>query len=139
MDRELVKFKKLLKQKGYFATRPRLDLFKLLQKRNAVTIEQLITLLDNQDTATIYRNINVFEKLGIINLLQLGWHSKLELSDAFQHHHHHLSCIKCDRVITLPEDKLIEKQILKLSEDKYFKPVDHQLEIRGLCSTCQNS
>ncbi len=137
MNREITRLKKLLKKKGYFVTRPRLDLFRLLQERNTLTIEQLLTLLPHQDSATTYRNIKVFEELGIVNRLQLGWHSKLELSDVFRHHHHHLSCVNCGKVIVLKEDVIIEKQIAILSQRQRFQSTDHQLEIRGICQTCQ--
>jgi Fe2+ or Zn2+ uptake regulation protein len=112
-------------------------LFKLLQDRNSLTIEQLLTLLPRQNNATVYRNIKVFEELGVVNRLQLGWHSKLELSDLFRHHHHHMSCTNCGKVIVLKEDPVIENQIASLGQDQGFRPSDHQLEIRGLCPTCQ--
>lgn len=138
MNREILGFRKLLKRKGYFATQPRISMFRLLQERTSLTIEQLLLLLPSQNAATTYRNIKVFEELGIINRLQLGWHSRLELTDLFKHHHHHMSCINCGKVLVLKEDPIIEKQIRLLSSRQHFKSTDHQLEIRGLCPTCQN-
>jgi len=38
------------------------------------------------------------------NAWQIGWKYKLELSNAFQHHHHHLTCLQCGGVTPLPED-----------------------------------
>lgn len=137
MNREVVRFRKLLKRKGYFATRPRIEMFNLLQERTSLTIEQLLILLPSQDASTTYRNIKVFEELGIVNRLQLGWHSKLELSDIFHHHHHHMSCTNCGKVLILKEDLVIEKQIEVLAKRQKFRPSDHQLEIRGLCPACQ--
>lgn len=133
---EFTRFKRLLKQNGHFITKPRMRLFGILQTHNALPISQLITLLDKHDQATVYRNIKVFEQLGIINRLQLGWHSKLELSDIFQHHHHHLTCLNCGKVIALTESKAIEREIDRISQYANFKPTDHTLEIRGLCQPC---
>lgn len=137
MSPELKRFKALLISHGYFVTRPRLLLFTTLQQHNTLTIHELIGLLDRHDQATVYRNIKLFERLGIINRLQLGWHSKLELSDVFQHHHHHLTCTACGRVIVLDEHPVIEREIAMTCQRRSFKPLDHQLEIRGLCHTCQ--
>jgi Fur family ferric uptake transcriptional regulator len=137
MDADTARFKALLKKNRYFATKARVELFELLQNRNAIRIKDLLTLQRHQDQASVYRNIKVFEELGIINRLQLGWHSKLELSDTFQHHHHHLTCLKCGLVISLPEDPILEKQIGVLTRKNSFKATDHQLEIRGLCTTCR--
>ena len=130
-------FRKTLKQSGYSITRQRLSLFETLQGHNSLAVWQLVTRLPDQDQATVYRNIKVFEELGIINRLQLGWHSKLELSDIFHHHHHHLTCLKCGKVIILKDNPILETEITRLSARRGFTPTDHQLEIRGLCSQCQ--
>lgn len=138
MSREQQTFKELLKQNGSFATKARLELFTYLQSSPAVSIQKLIKDLPTQDQATIYRNIKLFEKLGIVNRLQLGWNSKLELSSQFHDHHHHMSCINCGKVIAWEEDPAIELRIQTVAMKLGFIPQDHQLEIRGLCQQCQN-
>jgi Fe2+ or Zn2+ uptake regulation protein len=137
MSPEVQQFRKLLKSNGHFITKPRLRLFALLQKHNEMTIKQLITLLDRHDQATVYRNILVFEELGIINRLRLGWQSKLELSDLLHEHHHHATCNDCGKTISLPEDPALEKHIYNLSTGTGFSIATHTLEIRGLCASCQ--
>lgn len=134
---EVKQFKAVLKKHGFSVTQPRLRLFKLLQHQPAVTMQKLISLLVSHDQATVYRSIDLFEKLGIVNRLRLGWQTKIELSDIFRHHHHHFTCIKCGRVFTLPDDPIIERRIARISQDKNFTMVDHQLEIRGHCPRCQ--
>lgn len=137
MDPEKKLFIKTLKQNRRFATKQRLWLFEVLQQHSSLSVSQLIERLDNQDQATVYRNIKLFEELGIISRLILGWKSRLELTDRFHHHHHHLSCLNCGKVIILKENAELEQSIAKLSRIKGFKATDHQLEIRGLCTTCQ--
>lgn len=139
MNKELRFFRELLIARGYFVTKPRLRLFAILQQHNTLTIRELIARLPQQDPATVYRNIKVFEELGIISRLQLGWQSKLELSDKFEHHHHHFSCINCGKVIVLEKNPILEREIEQLSNRQSFKPLDHQLEIRGLCSDCNKT
>lgn len=136
-DAEFLRFKKLLKSNGYFITKPRMSLFGILQNYPAPTLKELIKLTNKHDQVTVYRTVELFEKLGIINLLRLGWHTKIELSDIFQHHHHHISCLNCGMVWDLTEDPLIERQISNLTKAKQFMATDHQLEIRGLCKSCQ--
>ncbi len=137
MSPEIKRFRLLLKNNGHFITKPRLRLFTILQNHKTLTVHELITLLDIHDQATVYRNIKVFEDLGIISRLQLGWHSKLELSDIFQHHHHHMTCNGCGKVLILKDNQTIEAEIARISRTSGFKAVDHQLEIRGLCKACQ--
>lgn len=134
---DLYRFKRLLKENGYFTTSPRKHIFELLQLHPTLTMKGLIALSKQHDQATIYRTIDLFEKLGIIHRLRLGWHTKIELSDSFQHHHHHLTCTFCGKVIILKEDAIIEKQIKDMALLKNFLPADHELEIRGKCKSCQ--
>jgi Fur family ferric uptake transcriptional regulator len=133
---EFIRFKKRLKQNGHFVTMPRMRLFAILQDNPALLISELITKLNTHDQATVYRNIKLFEELGIVNRLQLGWESKLELSDRFEHHHHHMTCLRCGKVLVLQENIAIEKEIARIGTGTNFTITDHQLEIRGYCSVC---
>lgn len=137
MSPELTQFQKILQTAGSFATKPRLELFKYLQSNPEVSVRQLIEDLRKQNQATVYRNIKLFERLGIINRLQLGWNSKLELSSRFHDHHHHMTCTNCGKVIAWEEDPSIELRIQTVALRLGFLPQDHQLEIRGLCEACQ--
>ncbi len=136
MDPGIIRFRSLLKNEGHFATQPRLKLFATLQNHSTLSIHELITSLERHNQATVYRNIKLFEELGIISRLQLGWRSKLELSDVFQHHHHHMTCGNCGKVYILKDNPIIEAEIDRMSRTSGFKSTDHQLEIRGLCKTC---
>lgn len=138
-SKEFAKFKKLLKENNYFVTAPRMRAFGLLQNQPALSTKELIRLMKGFDQTTTYRTVELFEKLGIVTRVQLGWHSKIELSDAFQHHHHHLTCTNCGKVSVLQEDETIERRIRLLSQASGFKPTDHQLEIRGLCVDCRRN
>jgi Fur family transcriptional regulator, ferric uptake regulator len=137
-DIELKRFRKLLKANDCFITKPRYRLFVILQKFPALTLHELIAKLPQHDQVTVYRNIDLFEKLGIISRIRLGWNTKIELSDMFQRHHHHFTCLKCLKITNLPEDKIVEKRIDRLGIDTGLKITDHQLEIRGLCRICQD-
>lgn len=137
MNPELQRFKEIITKNNCFITKQRLELFKYLQSSPAIAINKLISSLKDQDQATIYRNIKLFEHLGVISRLQLGWKSKLELTSAFIEHHHHMSCTSCGTVTTWEEDPALELRIQTLALKLGFIPTDHQLEIRGLCKTCQ--
>ena len=134
---ETKRFEKLLKDNHRFVTEPRLRLFAILQKHPALSMKELIRLLPKHDQVTVYRNMDLFERLGIITRLRLGQQTKIELSDMFRHHHHNFSCVNCGKVIDLPEDTTIEQHIRWLAAHNRFKATDHTLEIRGLCVDCQ--
>ena len=115
-------------------------IFDVLQGKEPLTMHQIVEACRDQvDRASIYRTIALFEKLGIVQRLQIGWKYKLELSDRFSHHHHHLPCVQCGATTPLPEDPQLETRLHELAEALHFLPQDHQIELRGLCVTCQSS
>lgn len=134
---ELTRFKDILRKSGHFATKQRVSLFKYLQANPEVSIKQVVSETPNQDQATVYRNIKLFEKLGIISKLRLGWKSRLELTNKFHDHHHHMNCIKCGKIIAWEEDPTIELRIQTVALKQGFLPQNHQLEIHGICQACQ--
>lgn len=138
-DAEHARFRKLLTDNGYFVTKPRQRIFSCLMNRPALSIKDLIALVNEHNQASVYRNILLFEKLGIITVLQLGWQSKVELSDRFQHHHHHMTCFSCGSVQILKDNVAIEKEIRHLAQESGFSITDHSLEIQGICHACKLS
>ncbi|HYH35956.1 MAG TPA: Fur family transcriptional regulator [Candidatus Saccharimonadales bacterium] len=137
MSEPLEQFKALLRQKGQSVTRSRMAVFKALQNQEPQTMREVAEACAGQvDRASIYRTITLFEELGIVQRLQIGWKYKLELSDAFHRHHHHLTCQQCGRTIPLPEDRQLEERLRTLSENQDFVMKGHQLEIQGLCQNC---
>jgi Fur family transcriptional regulator, ferric uptake regulator len=126
-----------LKARQQSLTKPRLIVFAALQKSEPLTMQQLVHACASVDRASIYRTIALFEKLGIVQRLQIGWKYKLELSDAFQRHHHHLTCLKCGRVIPFDEDSALQSKLRQISQAEKFKMSGHQLEIQGFCANCR--
>lgn len=136
MSSSLQQMKSTLKSHGHSITKPRRQVFAALQAHETQTMHQLVDHCPGVDRATIYRNVELFERLGIVQRLQIGWKYQLELTDNFVHHHHHLTCTNCGIVIALAEDTELETRLLALAGSKDFQASDHQLEIRGLCPTC---
>lgn len=129
---------KKLKDKGYSLTKPRQIVFNVLSdSRQPLTMQDLIRRTNKEiDRASVYRTIDIFDETGITERIYSGWKYKLELSDAFQEHHHHFTCTNCGRVIPM-KDEQIEKIIGDLAKTEKFKTESHQIEIQGLCAQCQ--
>lgn len=98
-------------------------------------MHELVSRATGVDRASVYRTIELFERLGIVLRVNIGWKYKLELSEMFSDHHHHLSCIECGKVIAMNEGAL-EEVIERLSSEHGFKPVTHQVEVQGVCRKC---
>lgn len=129
---------KHLRNSGFSVTKARQLVFDALERQEPQSMSEISNQLRGTiDRASIYRTIALFEKLGIVQRLQLGWKYKIELSDKFSYHHHHISCTNCHQVFPLREDRTLEAAMNSLAREYGFTPVSHQAEIQGLCSQCQ--
>jgi len=90
------------------------------------------------DLATIYRAMQLLEKLGMVKRFDFGdGVARYELiGEDGDGHHHHLICTECSAVVEILEcfPAELEKQIA-LSNG--FKAVTHRLEFFGICPACQ--
>lgn len=129
-------FRTLLKARSQSVTKARLSVFTNLLGQEPMTMHELVRRVGDTDRASVYRAIDLFERLGIVQRLNTGWKYKIELTDKFTDHHHHLTCTQCGRTISLNEDEL-ERLIDTLAKNHGFAPTAHQIEIQGLCTECQ--
>lgn len=133
-------FKKILRDGGYSLTKPRSFIFEFLLSSEPQTMHQLIEATSNtMDRVSVYRVIELFEKLGIVQRINIGWKYKIELSDIFLGHHHHMTCLSCSKVIAIKDHQAVENIIKDLSSNANFTLVTHQLEMQGYCSHCSTT
>jgi Fur family ferric uptake transcriptional regulator len=126
----------ILKAGGHSVTKQRLLVFQLLEGKEPLAMHELYTLAKGKlDRASLYRTIALFEELGVVQRVNIGWKYMIELSDRFAEHHHHLTCLKCHRVIPISEEEL-ESFINGLARRYQFQPVEHQVEVQGYCTDC---
>ena len=126
----------VLRNHGASVTAPRLALFEILEGSEPLSFEEIYQALSKKsDRSSIYRAINLFVELGIAHKVNIGWKYKIELTDAFSEHHHHLTCTKCHKIVSISEKEL-ENFILKITNSEGFQPLSHQIEIQGLCKNC---
>lgn len=129
--------KTLLKADGASLTKPRKLVFDLLLSPEPQSMQVLVQRAKNKvDRATVYRTIELFERIGVVRRLNSGWKYKIELTDLFTGHHHHMTCSNCSRIYDLPENHMLETMIDTVAAKSGFSPRGHQLEIHGLCQNC---
>jgi Fur family transcriptional regulator, ferric uptake regulator len=136
MQSAVERFKVLLKDHGQSLTAARMAVFTALLGQEPMAMHTLVRRAAGIDRASVYRAVALFERLGIVQRLNTGWKYKLELSDKFADHHHHMTCTQCGATIAINEDEL-EQLLGRLAEAYGFTPTAHQLEIQGLCRSCR--
>lgn len=87
---------------------------------------------------TVYRELERMQNIGIIASVHLGdrrQYYELALND----HHHHLVCVRCERVedIAVDEKNLLAQEA-RVSCEKNFTSVRHALEFFGVCKMCHS-
>lgn len=132
------KMHSILKQHGYRVTTPRDQLFRLFDNPEPLSMNDLLKKAGGRlDRVSIYRNVEIFEELHIIKRIVIGWKYKLELSDLFLSHHHHLSCTACGSITDTPDTNELEDYMRRIASKNNFEITDHQFEISGICVRCQ--
>jgi Fur family ferric uptake transcriptional regulator len=137
MTEPLKELQKTLKTNGYSLTEARTVVFEALQGEEPQTMQQLVNVCPGINQTSVYRAVSLFEKLGITQKLQIGWKYKIELTDAFHDHHHHLTCQRCGKIIPFEEGESLEALLQDIAQRNQFVMREHQLEIQGLCRSCR--
>lgn len=129
----------VLKSHQRSVTKVRSLVFEALAHSEPLSIKELYNKLDHlMDRASIYRTLDLFEKIGIVKRLQIGWKHKFELGDMFLNHHHHFTCMQCGSVYKFEEDDVIEKRLGVIAKERDFTLSEHSLELRGICASCKS-
>jgi Fur family ferric uptake transcriptional regulator len=84
----------------------------------------------------VYRTLELFEEIGITTRVYSGWKYKVELSDDFSPHHHHMTCTNCGEIISFEESDAFLRELDRISKNHGFKSESHSLELKGLCKNC---
>lgn len=136
MDNEL---EVIFAREGLRLTEPRRAVFRLLTKSHEpLSIADIVKRAPKADRVSVYRTIDLFDRLGIVRSVSFGWKLRYELTSPFKAHHHHLSCTKCDKLIDVHSQKF-EQIVASVSKEHGFAPEDHTFEINGVCRDCITS
>jgi Fur family transcriptional regulator, ferric uptake regulator len=137
METSAQKVKVTLKQAKFSATQSRLAVFHNLVEHGPMSVGTLATQMRRDvDRATVYRTIELFEKLGIVNRIWHGFKHQVELSEIFTPHHHHALCQNCGKTIDIASPEL-ENALTTLAKKHGFLSLNHSVELAGYCSACQ--
>ena len=99
---------------------------------------QLIKEKSDIGLATVYRALDLLEKIGLLQKMDFGdGCNRYELNTTEnEHQHHHLICKSCGKVIEFSEDLLDELEA-SITKKCQFKILDHQVKFVGYCKDCQ--
>ena len=117
--------------------------FQNLAEGKHLSAEELCEHLEEQgqgiSLSTIYRNLKLMARMGILRELELAEGQKrYEINQPAPHHHHHLICVRCNKTIEFRNDSVL-KVGSKTADKAGYHLLDCQLLIHAVCPTCQRS
>ena len=140
----------VLHEAGYRFTDQRQRVVNVLRdSRDHPTAEDIYTRLRSRgervSMGTIYRTVELLEKIGLVRRIILSNRSRYELvkDSSDMKHHYHLVCEKCGRVMDISEDilkahaKSLEELVTEVGEVSGFQVSGHQFRIFGTCHNCR--
>ena len=130
-----------LQKAGLKITLPRLKVLNLFEhsENHHLSAEdvfkELLSSGEDVSLATVYRVLTQFETAGLVNRHHFeSGQAVFEVNHG--HHHDHLVCIKCGKVVEFV-DAMIEDRQKQIAREKGFEITEHSLIIYGRCSDPQ--
>jgi Fur family transcriptional regulator, ferric uptake regulator len=131
-----------LRRDGQRYTPNRQELVRLLADApHPLTIPDLISLRSGLAQSSVYRNLSVLERAGVVKRIVTAdeW-ARYELADEFTEHHHHLICSQCGTIRDFTVAPKLERDIdtaIHAIADRYgFALTHHTLDLVGRCEAC---
>ena len=135
-----------LSERGYKMTPQRKEILKIFVEHSEfhhMSAEDVYGILRENDSeiglATVYRALDLLSDLGILVRIDFGdgcARYELNTADPKIHHHHHLICLKCKKVIEFEEDLLDELE-KNIADKSGFEILNHEVKFFGYCSDCR--
>lgn len=85
---------------------------------------------------TVYRNLELLSRRGMIHRLGLG--SGERRYDGDTDDHYHLCCIRCGRIEDAPMARLAHLEEM-LGKTNGYDVIGHRIEFTGLCPSCKRA
>ena len=122
----------ILKHNGYKLTANRKFIHEvMLKNKRPLTLSEIQELCNKIDFATIYRIVNLYCKLQIVN--QVNLFDKQQYYEIMKDdHHHHVVCQSCGKIDRV--DLCVSDQVSKLTN---YSITNHTMEFKGLCPECK--
>jgi Fur family ferric uptake transcriptional regulator len=139
---KLSNLKKILAANNYKLTSQRKKILKALLDNQGehLSAEDIYGILkeDNPSIglATVYRSLELFCELGLIQQLDFDEDRKRYEVEGKGKHHHHLVCLSCNKIIEF-NDQILEEFEQDLQQEHNFKVTEHKMKFYGYCNNCK--
>lgn len=128
-----------LKKSGYKATKRRKEILGFFEKADGYrTAKDLIQHLEPAYKGisfdTIYRNLHLYNEMGILETTELNGEKHFRMNCTHLHHHHFI-CNECGKTKEIEVCPMDEVQLTLAN----YEIEGHKFEIYGLCPGCKSA
>ena len=130
----------VLHTSGYRLTMQRQLVWDTLRNsRKHLSADEVLVRIRKQaprfNLATVYRSLEVLERLGLVKETRIGDRAQYELADAAGDHYH-LHCDQCGSTLDI-EGEHLAPILHHITEDHDFVVSGADLLVHGRCASCQ--
>ncbi len=98
--------------------------------------------MSNIPLSSLYRSLTVLDGAGVLEKHHdVDGLARFELAEWLTGHHHHLVCLDCGMVedVELGDEAeaTLDRLAARLAEDAGYEVAGHNLEVEGVCGSCQ--
>lgn len=131
---------KYLRDHGLKSTHQRdLIVREFFRRHQHLTVEELLAKVRSADPtvgyATVYRTLKLLSECGLALKREFGG-GRARFEHPTDHHHDHLICMKCGKIIEFENDSIEEMQERVCRRHKFLL-TSHKMELYGLCGRCR--
>lgn len=130
-----------ISERGLKATRQRdliVDTF--FSSTGHLSVDELLAKVQARDenigAATVYRTMKILTDAGLASARHFEDGQTRYEAALGRHHHDHLICTSCHRIIEFENERIEELQDM-VARHHGFQVTRHKLELYGLCKDCQ--
>jgi Fur family ferric uptake transcriptional regulator len=133
-------FKEHLRRQGLKSTAQRDDIAHVFfASKRHISVEELYHAVKQVNPrigyATVYRTMKLLTECGLaVESHFRDGEARYEGTEG--HHHDHLICVQCGKIVEFEEDR-IEALQAEVASQLGFKFTGHKMELYGICQDCQ--
>jgi Fur family ferric uptake transcriptional regulator len=109
-----------------------------------MSISDISNAIPDVPRSSAYRHLSDLERAGVVRRIAASDEfARFELAEDLTHHHHHLLCSLCGKVIDVTPSPAFERTVMSMVKDltlqQGFEPLSHALDVIGHCAACQST
>ena len=107
-----------------------------------LSISEIASAVPDVPRSSAYRHLADLPRAGVVRRIAANDEfARFELAEDLTHHHHHLLCSMCGKVVDVTPSPAFERTVAVMVEElttqQGFAATSHALDVIGHCASCQ--